>query len=443
MSRESDNNRDRQITTDENTIRAWGDAHGVVPVRDRRAGETHLDVVSESERRDTHEELTWDDFGQELDDRDHVVVREGDENPTLDVYERSEVIGSAPVESEEMQEELLSGETVESHVEERRVVEHTLIEEATIESEIVDRELLRTDTVDAALLATDVTDTTVSRVDDVDWSAESVDRFEPGARLDDDYDVEVAVDEQWQFTREVMERITIESRVAETDVHDTETVESDTVQETMELEGIQETVLEGELVGSHAAAADAVQTGHVRSRFREDDVIETHVIRRKTVEEEMTVRKEISGVLSEGETVSTDAVSRTVVESSIVDEDEYDTDLLDEAGAAGATDATETETTGADATDDVAASDPATDRPVTPTADDEGKTVVDTAGDEIGMVVDVEGDTLYVDPNASLTDRIRTALGWGNHDEEDFPLEAEQVARIEDDRVVLGVDDRL
>ena len=77
---------------------------------------------------------------------------------------------------------------------------------------------------------------------------------------------------------------------------------------------------------------------------------------------------------------------------------------------------------------------------VAPTQDDEGKTVVDAEGDEFGMVVDVEGDTMYVDPDPSITDRIRTALGWEDHDDDTYPVDGRSIARIEDERVVLDID---
>jgi sporulation protein YlmC with PRC-barrel domain len=77
---------------------------------------------------------------------------------------------------------------------------------------------------------------------------------------------------------------------------------------------------------------------------------------------------------------------------------------------------------------------------VTPTDDDVGKEVVNTHGDELGMVVDVESNQMYVDPHASLTDKIRTALGWSDHDEDSYRVDNESIVRIEDDQVVLNVE---
>lgn len=74
-----------------------------------------------------------------------------------------------------------------------------------------------------------------------------------------------------------------------------------------------------------------------------------------------------------------------------------------------------------------------------PEDDDKGKTVVDTRGREIGMVEDVRGDTMYVAPDPSLTDSIRSKLGGGASDEDALPVSPEFVGRIEDD-VVLDVE---
>lgn len=77
-----------------------------------------------------------------------------------------------------------------------------------------------------------------------------------------------------------------------------------------------------------------------------------------------------------------------------------------------------------------------------PTGDETGATVVDTDGRKIGMVTDVEGDTMYVDPHASLTEKVMAALNWGDHDAEDYPVLPEFVDDIDrdNDQVVLSVE---
>jgi len=48
MSGDRDTSRESQITTDRDTIRNWGEAHEMVPVRYEEDGETHVDMVPES-----------------------------------------------------------------------------------------------------------------------------------------------------------------------------------------------------------------------------------------------------------------------------------------------------------------------------------------------------------------------------------------------------------
>jgi hypothetical protein len=325
MSRDSDASSESRISTDPDTIRSWSERHTLVPVRRGHGGESHLDVVSEVDAGES-DRLSWDEFRTELRREDHVVVYRGDRPEDIDVVDRSEAVGRAPI-GDGVAEALLGGETVETEVTERRVVEDTVVEEATLESEIVDRGVIQSDLVDVELLTTDVDHATVTRTEAPAETAETIERFQPGTRTDESYDVEIAVEESWSLTREVVERIAIESRVVHTDVEDTETVESDTLRETVDVDGVVTTVVEGELVASPETAAEAVEQGRVRSQFREDDVIETHLIRRQTIDEEIRVRKEIRGEISDAEALGTEAVTHTVVESEITDADEYGVDL--------------------------------------------------------------------------------------------------------------------
>lgn len=72
------------------------------------------------------------------------------------------------------------------------------------------------------------------------------------------------------------------------------------------------------------------------------------------------------------------------------------------------------------------------------TEDDQGKTVVTADGDEIGSVSGVEGRRAYVDPDPGITDRIKSALGWQDVDEEDYALEESQVDTVTDDEIRLS-----
>jgi hypothetical protein len=71
------------------------------------------------------------------------------------------------------------------------------------------------------------------------------------------------------------------------------------------------------------------------------------------------------------------------------------------------------------------------------TDDDQGKAVVDSGGREIGLVTDVRSGTAYVNPDPGLTDSIRSKLGWGDADEDDYVLDEDRIATITDDEVRL------
>lgn len=72
----------------------------------------------------------------------------------------------------------------------------------------------------------------------------------------------------------------------------------------------------------------------------------------------------------------------------------------------------------------------------TVTDDDEGKRVV-RGQDTVGRVVDVEHGTAYVDPDPGLTDTVKSKLGWGDADEDTYPLQDETIEEITDDEIRL------
>lgn len=71
------------------------------------------------------------------------------------------------------------------------------------------------------------------------------------------------------------------------------------------------------------------------------------------------------------------------------------------------------------------------------TDDDEGKLVVDSHGQEIGMITEVRSGTAYVNADPGLADTIRSKLGWGDADEDDYPLEGTRIHTVTDDEVRL------
>lgn len=71
------------------------------------------------------------------------------------------------------------------------------------------------------------------------------------------------------------------------------------------------------------------------------------------------------------------------------------------------------------------------------TDDDEGKTVVDSTGRKIGMISEVKSGTAYVNADPGLTDSIRSKLGWGDADKDDYVLDTKRIDTVTDDEIRL------
>jgi hypothetical protein len=71
------------------------------------------------------------------------------------------------------------------------------------------------------------------------------------------------------------------------------------------------------------------------------------------------------------------------------------------------------------------------------TDDDQGKRVVDSNGEKIGMVTEVKSGTAYVNADPGLTDTIRSKLGWGDADQNDYALEENRIDSVTDDEIRL------
>ncbi|MFD1588362.1 hypothetical protein ACFR9U_15375 [Halorientalis brevis] len=418
-----------QITTDRQTIESWAEDANVVPAR--RKGEerpSNLVLVEESNVGGMHETVSWDEFFSTMEDQNMVVVaHEGDR---FEVLDHDEAMGRATVESDELKQALVEGEVVTSTITETTVIERTVVEEAEIESQIADRDQVESSIQNAELLtrdveSCDVTDRGAERHESIEYE-----QFEPGTTLTDEFDVEVIVNESWDLTREVLERLTIESQIVDTEATETDTVEADEIESTIDIEGVQQTILESELIDTEATTSEVIESGSIHTEFGEGDVFETELMERKTIEEELSLQKEFSGTITDGETVSAETISRETIESAIVDE-EGATLGMEEATTreeAVVEEETEMGDTGAE------------EGRLVPTQDEEGKSVVDATGEEVGLVVEVENETMFVDPHPSITDKIKTALDWGGHNEDAYPVTASQVSQITDDTVELEVE---
>lgn len=432
---ESDEGR---LTTDRETIRQWAEEHDVVPVRTTETETTVEDsnpywLRTETEHTETMETLSWDEFFQEVEDNDLVIMFHGENaDHPLEVVDREQAVSRAPLGASELEERLLAGETITSEVTETTVVERTIVEHATIESEIIDTELLDSRITDVELHSReiggcDVIDRDV--FDEVDRS-----RFEDVSQLKEGFQeelprsvaVEVDVEEEWTVTRELLERATIESRIVDVDVTETDEVESETHESSIELEGIQQALLESDIIETEADAEEIIESEIIESEFHEDEVVRTQLNQRRLVQDEISERKLIRGELTESEVVDAKTRVGTLLETAFVDSESLDAEVTH----LGTTEYEPGTATEAEMSEEV--------RRV-PTEDDEGKPVVDAGGNAVGVVEEVRGGRAYIDPEPGLVDRIKTKLGWGEADEEDYAIGEENIERVTEDEVELSV----
>lgn len=71
------------------------------------------------------------------------------------------------------------------------------------------------------------------------------------------------------------------------------------------------------------------------------------------------------------------------------------------------------------------------------TESDEGKPVVTATGEKVGRVIEVRHGTAYVDPDPDIGDTIMSKLGWGEADEDAYPLQKERIESVTDDEIRL------
>ncbi|WP_148680481.1 hypothetical protein [Halovivax ruber] len=488
MSRDSTDADERRMSADRKTIRGWADEHRAIPIRDddRSTDEApRYRVVGESTVGDSHERADWDEFFDHLDEGDQVVVYRGAEtDQPFEVIDRTEAITRGDLSEAELEERLIEGEVVTSEVRETTVVESVVVEEATIESELVDTDLVDQEVLDVELVSRECTgcrlvgdgeheashrdwfdegryvgsldarmpadgtaasgqtagggagtldpdheQATEMDVDETGTSGEGLaDDTTPRIDLSDaPYAAEFDVEEMWSVTRGFVERFTIESRVAETDVAGTDTVEGRDI----DVEGLHRSIATSELLDVDLSADEVLSQCEIQTEFAEDDRIRTHFDRERVVEDDVVDRKLLQADVTDGTVESMEVTSSRDVSSEITDEAV--------SGDAG----TSTGLTGGESID-------ADDREsgagrVTLTDDEVGKTVVDATGEEVGMVAAVEenGEVMQIDAHPGLTDRIKAALEWGDAGEDEYPVEVEQVARVTDDQVQLKGTEKL
>jgi hypothetical protein len=405
--------RERQLSRDRETIRNWADRHDVVPVRE---GSDEVRMVPEERVEGSDQRLEWDRFFEAFEVQDHEEV-------------------VTDLDDDEVEEQLLKGETVTSTVTETAVVESVVTEELTVESELVDTEMVDHAVVDLDLVDREVTNCEVIEdepatgeewfdkdryLDAVGRETESAPGGGPTTFDEGDlpYHSEVDVEETWTVTRDVTEEFIVETEITDAEVTEAESLEDYDI----DVEGLHRTIADSGIIEEDLSTEEFLAEHDAESELVDDDRVTTRFTRHRTVQDELVDRKQLRGDLGGGEVQDMELV-RT---EDVVPEGEavaagQETDI-DETATAGETGMEAGTVGGPDLTED-----------------DVGKTVVDPTGDEIGTVTDVDegANAMYVDPEAGLTERLKSALGWGGADEGDRRLDASHVADVTDDEVRL------
>lgn len=426
---------ERQMTTDRDRIRSWVEERDAVPAT-RRMGDAETRAsehtfVHRDDVGDEYEERSWDEFFETFESDDMVFIYHEDEPAAgaddlgfFELAERDAVMDRAALENDQVEEALRSGDTVTTEIVETRVVEREIVETETIESEVVDTEVLDREIVSSELLDREVVD--------VEF-------------LDDDM-IEVIVDETRTDTIEEIEQLTVESEIVDVDVdvEEREETSTDEFEASIADETIHRAILESDVVRSSADIDEMLEQGRIMTD-REGETIESLLIERQTLEEEIRDRREMVYVLEESDIVETEVFGTTVLDAELVDIEEYD-DVARGADSGAEMGVDETGA-GTDADTDMdpgleaeAASQADAEHPTASielTEDDQGKDVVDSMGEQVGIVADVEADTVYIDPEPGFTDRLKARFGWGEPDQDAYPVNSSQFSEVTDDEVVL------
>lgn len=465
MSDRQDDDREHRVTTDRDHVREWGEERNAVPAS-RTAGDagTEYGFFRQGNVDEDYREHEWDEFLDRFESEDRALVYHEDETVGEDevgyyeIIDRDEAAARMTVEDEEVEDELLSGGTVTTEVTETTVVEREIVETETIESEVVDEEIVRSRITDAELVDWEVSDPDVDfdlRADEDIAGSTVITTSDGTAQYEDldldttvDGDITAEIDETWRVRREVDERATVESRVVDTDIEEHDRVEDETVEASIDTEGVHRSLVEGDVLDTDTNTTDIVETGVIETERTGEGYFESRIVERKVYDDRVRRRKRIRFDYAGSDVIDTETVDSDLVESDVVDVD-YDEDEEMAATTTAATDTdtdtgtdtvadTDTETYGETTTADTTA-DTADDTYRTRiTEEDRNKTVIDEDGDEVGRITRVEGDVAYVEPHTGFFERVESMLGMGDHDDDEYPLNSDQVRRITDDDVVVS-----
>ncbi len=429
-----DESDERRMTTDPEQIREWAESRDAVPVS-THGGEGHgHSFVHRDELGADHEEYTWDEFAETFENEDLVFVYHDEEKAgeseklgSFELVERDRAFERADLGRDEFEDSLRRGETVTTEIVETQVVETQVVERDTIESEVVESDVAEREVVGSELLSRELIET----------------------EFVDDERIRVTVSETYLDTVEEIERYTVESRVVDVDVEHHEDLESDTIETDIELESVQRSILESDVIRADVTPDDVLQQEVIQSNRTEGDAVRSELIERRTIEEEVDEQRRLQFVLDEAELLTSEVVTSELLEGEIIDVEEYGTiettadseidrgEHADRGHRAGPMTGMEHSTgseTGADADADVAAGEST---PIELSADDQGKDVVDERGETIGIITEVDEGMAYVDPQPGVTDRLKARLDWGGHSDDEYPIEPAQITEITDDEIVI------
>lgn len=520
MSHDPTKRREGQLSRDRDTIREWAREHDATPIREtKQEGESdRVRMVPKDEMSETHEEVEWEEFFDELDEGDRVVIFHADSD-----REPFEVVGQTSladrVDDDEIEQRLMRGETVTSTITETTVVESVVVEEVTVDSElvdtqvsderVVDSELLRRECTDSKLIddetadarewfdtdryletipshdagepvgstkmdrragatksemdATDRTEMTASKeagtrgteagsetAGVTKSTSESTRTSESGRGSKSEsgdqefpFGAELEVEETWAVTRSFTEEFTVESIVTDTEVTEADTIEDYDI----EIEGLHRSIVEGGIIKEDIPADEAMSDYEIESELSEPDRITTTFARELTVEDEIVDKVQATAGITEIQPLEMEIVRTRQLENVAATSDTHEEMEAEEAAAFDADEemSTHEETEAGTALDTdeetpthSTAGEGAGSR-VTLTDDSIGKPVINAKGERMGMVtkVEEEANALFIDPEPGIAERIRSVLGWGNADEDDYRLEADMISRVTDDGVEL------
>ena len=503
MSHETGERREGQLSRDRDTIREWAREHDAIPIRETEGKDEsgRFRMVPKGEMGETHEEVEWEEFFDQLDEGDHVVIyhAKGDR-------ELFEIVGQSSIASrfddEEIEQRLMEGETVTSTITETTVVESVVVEETTVDSELVDTQIVDERVVDAELLRRECTDCELiddETADTREWfttdryldtvAGEPLDTTETDSRagatepmsmnLTDETETATPEEAGARGTGAGPESAGATDSAAEsTRVSERESgSEAETgdrkfpfhaeleVEETWAVTRsfTEEFIVESVVTDTEVTGADTIEDYDLEVEGLHRSIIDSGIIKEDASADEAMADYEIQSELAEQDRITTTFSRERFVEDEIVDTTLVTASLTEsrplemevvrtkplETAPAISDTQHETETGAASDADEAASAHSTADEGagsmVTITDDTVGKPVVNAKGERIGIITEVEdgANALFIDPEPGLTDRIQAILGWGDADDDDYRIEADVISRITDDQVELKSSEKL